>query len=64
MNVKIEKRGKEDFLIIEAPIKEAISKSGKSLLLVSSNGNLTTSAVHKGKPVVVGLNAYVRHDSK
>lgn len=62
MNVKIEKRGKEDWLVIEAKIDESVSKSGKSLLLVSSGGNLATAAQHKGKPVIVGLNAYTKKD--
>lgn len=47
-------------LVIKAPITEQISKSGKSLLIVSSNGNLTTTAVWKNQPVVVGLNAYIK----
>jgi len=49
-------------LVITAPIKEAVSKSGKSLLLVSSGGNKETACEYKGKPVIVGLNCYTAKD--
>ena len=47
-------------LTIKAPISEQTSKSGKSLLLATSNGNLVTTASYKGQSVVVGLNAYIK----
>jgi hypothetical protein len=48
-------------LVITCPINPnpAPSKSGKTLIVCSSNGNVTTSATVKGKPIVVGLNAYI-----
>lgn len=36
------------------------SKSGKTTVLASSNGNQPTTASFEGKPVIVGLNAYVK----
>lgn len=36
------------------------SGSGKTLIVASSHGNQTTTAQVKGKPVVVGLNAYIK----
>ena len=36
------------------------SKSGKTLVIASTYGNLATTAEVDGKPVVVGLNAYIR----
>jgi ABC-type uncharacterized transport system YnjBCD ATPase subunit len=36
------------------------SKSGKSLMVATTNGNMTTSALVDGKPVILGLNAYIK----
>ncbi len=35
------------------------SKSGKTLVVATSNGNKATTAVVDGKPVTIGLNAYI-----
>jgi len=37
------------------------SASGKTLVVASSHGNQPTAAQVDGKPVVVGLNAYIRN---
>jgi hypothetical protein len=42
---------------LEAP---CTSSSGKTLIVASIDGNVVTGATIDGKPVVVGLNAYVR----
>lgn len=36
------------------------SASGKTLVVASSGGNMTTTATVKGKPLVIGLNAYIK----
>lgn len=36
------------------------SKSGKTELVASSHGNQATTAQVDGKPVVIGLNAYIK----
>jgi len=36
------------------------SASGKTLVVASSHGNQPTSAMIDGKPVIVGVNAYIR----
>jgi len=36
------------------------SASGKTLVCASSRGNQATSVMINGKPVIVGLNAYIR----
>lgn len=36
-----------------------ISKSGKSLVVASTNGNQQSTCLVNGKPVVIGLNAYI-----
>ena len=35
------------------------SKSGKTLVVASTHGNQTTTAEYNGKPITVGLNAYI-----
>ena len=57
MEVKIE-NGK---LIISIELqKPTPSASGKSLVIATTHGNVTTDCVSEGKPVVVGLNAYIK----
>lgn len=57
MKVTIE--GKE--LVIRIPMVEPRpSASGKTLVVATSSGNVTTSAMVQGKPVVIGLNAYIK----
>jgi len=49
-------------LVITIPMqKPTPSASGKTLVVASSHGNQPTSAQVDGKPVVVGLNAYIRN---
>jgi hypothetical protein len=36
------------------------SSSGKTLVVASSGGNITTGATVNGKPVTIGLNAYIK----
>lgn len=58
MQVTIEK----DEIIIRAKIEKPLrpSASGKTLLVATSGGNIATTATVDGKPVIVGLNAYVK----
>ena len=58
--MKVEIKGND--LIITIPMqKPTPSASGKTLVVASSHGNQPTSAQVDGKPVVVGLNAYIRN---
>jgi len=41
--------------------KPTPSATGKTLVVASSHGNQPTSANVDGKPVIVGLNAYIRN---
>ena len=36
------------------------SKSGKTRIVASSNGNITTKVLVDGKPLIIGLNAYIK----
>jgi len=56
--MKVELKGNE--LIITLPVSPRPSKSGKSLVIASSAGNQPTSAVYEGKPIIIGVNAYVK----
>ena len=49
-------------LFIEIEIDSPImpSASGKTLVVASSHGNIVSSAMVDGKPVIIGLNAYVK----
>ncbi len=59
MAVNIEIKGKQ--LIITADLETPTpSASGKTLVVCSTRGNLTTTAQVNGKPVIVGLNCYVK----
>lgn len=40
--------------------KPTPSASGKTLVVATSHGNVVTDCIIDGKPVVVGLNAYVK----
>ena len=39
------------------------SATGKTLLVASTGGNVVTLAKIDGKPLVVGLNAFIRKDA-
>lgn len=57
MQVTIE--GKE--LVIRIPVETPPkpSKSGKSLIVASTGGNVVTAVIVDGRPVTLGLNAYI-----
>lgn len=58
--VKFEKEGKVDVLTVKIPINERPSQSGKSTVIASTNGNQPKVLEYKGKPVILGLNAYIK----
>jgi len=51
----------DNVLTIRIPLQAPKpSASGKTLVVASSGGNVTTTATVNGKPVTVGLNAYIK----
>jgi len=50
---------RNDELVITLPIAPRTSKSGKSLVVASTGGNKPTTCKYDGKPVIVGVNAYI-----
>ena len=55
MNVEI----KANDLIVSLPISPRPSKSGKTILVASTSGNIKTTVEYDGKPITVSVNAYV-----
>lgn len=52
---------KDGNLVITIPMnKPEPSKSGKTMVVASSHGNVATTAVVDGKPVTIGVNAYIK----
>jgi hypothetical protein len=48
-------------LVIKLPLQEPTpSATGKTLVVASTHGNMTTTAMVNGKAVVVGVNAYIK----
>ena len=59
MKVTIDEKSKK--MTIEVDLQTpAPSASGKTLVVASSRGNVQTDAKIEGKPVIIGLNAYIR----
>ena len=52
-----------DFLVIRVPLnsKPTPSATGKTLVVATSHGNKQTDVEIEGKPVFVGVNAYIHH---
>lgn len=52
---------KDNKLCIEIPLQTPRpSTSGKTLVVATTGGNVTTAATVNGKPITIGLNAYIK----
>lgn len=60
MNATIDNKTQELVIRVKLNAQPTPSASGKTLVVASSHGNQPTSAQVDGKPVIIGLNAYVR----
>lgn len=51
----------KDELVIRLPVNSppAVSGTGKSLVVASTHGNVRTECLVDGKPLSVGVNAYI-----
>ena len=59
MSLKVEQ--KENKLYIEIDLeKPTRSTSGKTLVVASTRGNVVTDIMVDGKPVTIGINAYIK----
>jgi hypothetical protein len=54
---------KDGNLIITIPANNPTvpSNSGKSRLVATTSGNVVTDLIVEGKPVTIGLNAYIKY---
>jgi len=53
---------KDGNLVITIPIQNPLrpSASGKTLLVATTGGNVATTTIVEGKPVTVGVNAWIK----
>ena len=52
---------KDGNLVISIPMNRPTrSATGKTLVVASTHGNKTTECVVEGKPVIIGVNAYIK----
>ena len=58
--MQVELKNNKLIITIDVNPKPIPSASGKTLVLASSHGNQQTTITIDGKPVIVGVNAYVR----
>ena len=58
--MQVEVKNNKLIITIDMNAKPTPSASGKTLVVASSHGNQQTSVMIDGKPVIVGVNAYVR----
>jgi len=48
-------------LVVRIPMTEpTLSPTGKTYSVASSHGNTPTTAMVEGKPIIIGLNAYIK----
>ena len=60
--MKVEIKGND--LVISIPMQPPTpSKSGKTLMVATTNGNIITAAKVDGKPITIGLNAYIKNEN-
>ena len=59
MAMKVEINGNKLFIEIDLE-KPTPSASGKTLVVASTRGNAVTDVMVDGKPVTIGLNAYIK----
>jgi hypothetical protein len=53
---------KDNKLFIEIDLQEPTpSSSGKTLVVASTHGNTVTQVMIHGKPITIGLNAYIKN---
>ncbi len=59
MALKVEIKDNKLFIEIDLE-KSTPSSSGKTLVVATTHGNIVTAAEVDGKPVTIGLNAYIK----
>lgn len=62
MTVTINEKEKTVTITLPLNTNPSASKSGKSLLVATTRGNINSGVQFKGKPLVVSVNAYIHAD--
>ncbi len=60
MNATIDSKTNELVIRVKLNAEPQPSATGKTLVVASSHGNQPTSVQVNDKPVIIGLNAYIR----
>jgi len=60
--MKVEIKDDKMFIEIELENPPKTSATGKTLVVASTRGNKATTATVQGKPVIIGLNAYIQRN--
>ena len=58
--MQVELKNNKLVITIDVNAKPIPSASGKTLVVASSHGNQQTTVTIDGKPLIVGVNAYIR----
>lgn len=58
--MKVEIKDKQIIITLDIQDPPQPSASGKTLVVASTHGNQVTTVTIQGKPVVIGVNAYIR----
>ena len=58
--MKVEIKDKQIVITLDIQNPPAPSASGKTLVVASSHGNMVSAAMIDGKPVIVGVNCYIK----
>jgi len=62
MEVTIDEKARKMTIVMPLNKNPRSSKSGKTMVIASTQGNQRTDAKYQGKEVTVGLNAYFKPD--
>lgn len=57
---KVTIKGDQMTIVIDLEKDQQPSKSGKNIVIASTHGNEVTDCQYKGKPVKLGVNAFIK----
>jgi len=60
MAIETKLTGKKLTITVDINSTPTLSSTGKSLVVASSHGNQATAIMVQGKPVMIGLNAFIK----
>ena len=60
MAIEAKLTGKKLTITVDINSTPTLSSTGKSLVVASSHGNQATAIMVQGKPVMIGLNAFIK----